>query len=495
MFTGFYQHLLDPKLKNKIVLILVFVFSLLFQSRHLTTPAFTAYDWRQWDTFSVIRNFRAEGMNILEPRTNQIYVNEPKPNERLFLLDFPIYTYLSSLMTFLVGVSPIAPRIINLLSAGVVSALLFAVIKKIKFGNIAAISAVILLNIAPLFQFSTSSIQPDMFMLSFFSYWLYLFLTKKDHKPLGLTALSIAVLIKPYMFLVALPALIWDYLNDKGNKKHLFIIFIPPFLYCLWLLRGLFSQSGNYWYQAQTWVITFINSWSFNLSEITLKLFIKVITTIVTIPILFLAIKGLRTITHSSTKFYLLFLGFLINILIFIPGNFNHAYYQLPILFPIYLLAGIGITAFKVNKDIWYLVVLITIGAYLYLIPSGKFYKELFNQHNIYLKLKDWQFTQTAIPTGKTVIYFNDEVSPVLLNMMGRNGWVYKIADETCDAQIEKITKMKPDYALIFNSYIGITNTEKQSEDSRLIKCISEFTKSTPKYKDDYITVFKTSST
>ncbi len=482
-------------MKNKLFLILIFVFSILFQSRHLFIPAFTSYDWRQWDTYAVIKNFRAEGMNIANPRTNQIYIEAPNPNERLFLLDFPIYTYLSALLTFLVGVSPLAPRIINLIAAGAISIILFRTVKTLKFGDMAAMLSVIFINISPLFQFSASSIQPDMLMFAFFSYWTYLLLTKNDFQPVGLISLSIATLIKPYMFLIALPNLIYDYLNDRHNKKHLSILFIPPFLYSLWLLRGFSSQSGNYWYTAQTWVVTFINSWNFNLWKITFELVIKIMTTIVTLPIIFLAALGLTKTNTTKIRFLLLILGFLINILIFIPGNYNHAYYQLPILFPLCLLAGIGLSTLNLKRDILAIIILATFGICLYAIPSGRFYKELFKQHHIYQKLNNWQFTQTIVPPGKTVIYFNDEVSPVLLNMMGRNGWTYKIQGDDCDTQIQRIHKIKPDYALIFNSYISTLNKEEQSNDANLIDCLIQFRKTGPIYKDIFITVFEMGNT
>ncbi len=477
-------------MKHKKLLAVVFVLSLLFQSRNIFIPPFTQYDWRQWDTFAVVRNFRLEGMNLFKPHTNQIYIESADVNQRLFLLDFPIYTYLSALLTYITGVNPITLRILDILLAASTSVIVFKISQNLVNDTKTGIISVVLLNLSPIFQFSSNSMQPDILMILFFSLVLLFLLRKEDElNTTSLVFLSLGVLIKPYILIFFLPILIYKYYKTH-DFKYLLHMIIPSVLYILWLVRGATSESGKYWYTAQLWVGTFTNSWNFDISRTTFDLLTRITVSILTIPILLVTTLGFKKLTKDlQIKFSLIFIGFLIYLGLFIPGNYNHIYYQLPILIPIYVLAAIGVMNLISNKNYLKAIGLLILSIPFYILPSNNLYKELFRQHAIYQDLNNWQFQQKIIPAGNSVIYFNAEGSPVMLNMLGRNGWVYRF-DLSCDQVEIKIRNIKPDYALIFSRYIDTSNHEQKSDDNQILKCLKEFTKSVPIYRDEYMTVF-----
>ncbi len=474
------------KSKSNFLLLFIFVLSVIFQGRNIFIKPFTAYDWRQWDTFSVVRNFRLEGMNPLNPRTNEIYIKKDNPNERLFLLDFPIYSYMAALISYALGLSSFSLRIINIISGAVIAMMLFKSIAELTGNPKAGIISVLLLNLSPLFQFANISMQPDMLMLLFFTMSIYFLLKEKINHPLATGLLTLSVLIKPYILIIVLPLIVYRFLKTK-DIKFLFYIAIPLLASTLWLFRGLTSESGNYWYSAQLWVLTLVNTWGFDLLRITAEMFRNISISILTIPIVILSVLGLARINRDLRKMILLLLlGFLIFLLLFIPGNFNHLYYQLPLLIPVYFLASLGISSLT-HKEL----VLLVLALPVYVYPSKMLYENLFKQHQLYLDLNNWPFEQKVIPEGKTIIYYNDEQSPVILNMMGRNGWIYEIRNSDCNTERDRVRDLNPDYVLIFNNFINRENKMEISDDTKIVKCFSDITNGMPKYQDQNITVFE----
>lgn len=444
------------------------------------------YDWRQWDTFSVVRNFRHEGMNPLSPRTNEFYVKTNKTDERLFLLDFPIYSYLAATLSYIFGVSVFTLRLINIVSGSLTTTTLFWGIVHLTGNFKAGMISAILLNLSPLFQFASVSMQPDMLMLLFFTASIYFLLKDRPNHLLATSFLTLSVLIKPYILIVVLPLIIYLLLKTK-KINYLLYATTPVIAYSLWVLRGMGTESGRYWYSAQTWVLTMVNSWGFDLPEITALMLRNITVSILTIPIIFLAILGFTKLDKVlREKILMILLGFVLFLILLIPGNYNHLYYQLPLLIPSYFLASLGISSLT-RRELAVMVLAVPI----YYYPSKTLYTNLFRQNQIYIVLNSWQFEQQLIPESKTVIYYNDEKSPVILNMMGRNGWVFDIKNSICNEEQNRLKTLNADYVLIFKYFINRQNKIEVSDDSKIVECLTNTMGEGPKYQDKYMTVIQ----
>jgi hypothetical protein len=489
--------------KRIVIPILLVVFSLVFHGRHLFIAPFNGYEWRQWDTFAVIRNFTQEGMNFFTPRTNQIYSNTHEPDERLFLLDVPIYSYTVSALSGLFGLTIQTARAVNITLAALTTFLVYLYIKKLEYPTGIAAVAGILLNLSPLFQFSAISVQPDMLMLTLLvSTLLFLVHAPKQHVFMSLCTLILVTLIKPYNYLILLPLLIHTFRTSK-EKLFLLHILLPPLLYIGWFTSYETSPSQMYWWGRQTWSLSAPNLWHYNLPLIASQTLQKLSETVLTIPVVMIAIFSLFLPKKRPMyiHLWLYVAGFFIFFFLLLPGNFVHVYYQLPLLPAIATLCALTLhdgvqhvkKTWKKNPVLVPLIcfaVLMT-GSWFTLSASKPLYTELFEQHAMYTTLGSWPFIQTIIPKDKTVMLYQKEISPVLLNMMDRNGWVDTYYPLDCTQEKMRLQRISADYIMIFRLYHDKPRDMKILDDTALKTCLETLSVSPAIYETPYISIYQ----
>lgn len=320
-----------------ILIFLVIIFlGLILRGYKLFVPVADWHSFRQVDTVSVSRVFLEEGIDMLHPKYHDISNTQSgmfNPNGYR-MVELPIYNLI---ITVLFQVFPIFSldvwgRIVSIITALVTSYFIFLLMKRFTNLRIGLLSTFVYLTI-PFNIYFTRVILPEPMatMFSLGSLWFFIsYLDNKDIKKLLISSalMSIAILIKPYVFFYATP-MIYLLFSDEGVKKIFkvkyivfsLIIVLPFMLWRIWINQ--FPEGIPFW----KWTMNgdgirfkpAFFRWLY--SERVGKLILGVWGTA-------LFIFGLSGKDKKARFFQLLLLGVFFYFSIFATANVRHDYYQ-----------------------------------------------------------------------------------------------------------------------------------------------------------------------
>jgi 4-amino-4-deoxy-L-arabinose transferase-like glycosyltransferase len=297
------------------------------------------YHWcRQYDTAAIARNFAEGAMNPLYP---QIDWRGDSPG--YVESEFPAYTYLVALLYRTFGIHEWLGRALNV-AFYALSALLLFRLARLLLDEWTAAAAVFFYSVAPLSVYFTRSLQPDALMCLASLAGLYFFLRWTEGSRLRDLVLSglgvtLAILIKPFTVYVALPL---GYLAWRKGGWRLFA------QKTLWVYAAAVIAGPLLWYVHafslwETYGNTLFRGYArLDVPALTdpfwpsfLRVLLLRVATLITTPagLVFLVAGLAAGAPRGNRVLYWWAAGFGLSVLLVNEANFDHEYYQLPIVF------------------------------------------------------------------------------------------------------------------------------------------------------------------
>ncbi len=418
----------------KTLLIILFLFVLTFVPRlyKISNPVADWHSWRQSDTAAVARSLYTEEFNLLFPRAhNYLPMNGlPNPN-RYFLNEFPFYNALVALIYQITGVNEMFARLVSVFFASTGTVFLYLLVKNLTDSKTALVSSMVYAAL-PFNIYYGRVIMPDptYIALSIISLYFIYQWTSKDLILFailaGLTS-ALAMLVKPYAIVLALPAAYLVF------KKFRFNSFKKPSVY-LYLILSLVPILLWRWHINQYPEGMFGSGWLVNQGNIRFTgAFFR-----------WLIFERMNRLIFATGGFVLFFFGlvspkfkkegwffilWLISVGIYMTyfarGNVTHDYYQLPL---------VPVGSILVAKGVLYLIKLgntlfektiytgIAVGLVLLMLAFGWYEVRGFFNINHPEIIEAGHAVDLLTPKNAIVIapYSKD---PAFLYQTNRNGW------------------------------------------------------------------------
>lgn len=324
--------------KENLILTIIFLIAIAYRLWGITNPLLDFHSWRQSATASVARNFYEEGMNIFKPRLDTIQ----EGTKALYGIEFQLYPFLVALCYFLFGVHEMIGRLISVLFGIGAMGYLYLLAKK-YFGEKTALYSIFFYAVLPMMVYYTRTFQPEAAMTFFSVSALYYFdqwieTEKKVHW-------GLASLMSLCSFLVKIPTL--------------YIFFPMAFLCFLKFGKKIFAQGTLYlflvtvltpaliWYSVSPKIIgsaTLLEAegkWAtFSIllnpefyRQIFLTRIAEKMFAFTGFPLLLIGMF-LKTEKKEEHLFHVWLFAVILYMIVTAQGNFQHEYYQLPIILP-----------------------------------------------------------------------------------------------------------------------------------------------------------------
>lgn len=350
--------------RSKFILIFILTLGFLLRVYKVNIPLADHHSWRQADTAAVSRNFIKEGWNFLKPRIdNMIPLHPGKPNnERLFLVEPPIYNTIVALFYKFFGVKEKIARFVSIFfSLG--STVFLYLISSYFLGERQGLLSAFFFAVLPYNIYYSRVILPEPMIIFLNLGMIYFCLKWLDTESnlnflffLFYSMLSFSQKSFPLFLLFPIFYLIF--------KKYRFNFWKQKRLY-IWFLAAISPLILWRW-----WISHFpegipANLWLLNQGNIRFKgaffywIFAKRIGELILgywgLPILIL---GIILKPKNEGLFFHLWLSVIfLFIVIFAAGNVTHDYYQIPLIpiFSVFLAKGADFLLFKIKKDFNYL--------------------------------------------------------------------------------------------------------------------------------------------
>jgi len=347
-------------MKKYLALISVLILALFLRLYKIDLPLADHHSWRQADTAAVARNFIKEGWNFFQPKIDNFTPLHPgQPNDqRLFLVEPPIYNSLVAGIYKLLGVSEKWARLVSVIfSLG--SMVFLYLLGAYFFNDKTGLFAALFFAILPYNIFYSRVILPEP-MIIFLCLGMLFFAIKWLESDSALyyllfiifSAVSFTQKVFPLFLNLPLFYLIWRKFSwrlIKQRKLYLWaILAFGPFL--IWR-----------WYTGQRPEGVPANLWLFNENNIRFKgaffnwIFAERIAKLILgfwgLPLLVLGMA----LKPKKEDYFLYFwsLSMLIFIFVFAAGNVTHDYYQIPLIpiFCLFLAKGANFLLFERDKN------------------------------------------------------------------------------------------------------------------------------------------------
>lgn len=228
--------------KEKVYLLLIFIFVFSIRLICISNPPLDMSSWRQVDTDSIARNFLRLRFNIFYPQLNY---DGPPPN--YVQLEFQVTTFIISLLYRTFGISPILGRAVPIAFFTASCWFLYRLVR-IYSGTGTAAAATLLYGIFPINVVYSRNIMPDSALMCFTIGAMYYFARYDICGGIGYYILSavftaLAVLTKPPAALIGVP-MIYIAVRKKGRgvfrdwKLMLFPLVTLGVPYIYFMLQG-----------------------------------------------------------------------------------------------------------------------------------------------------------------------------------------------------------------------------------------------------------------
>jgi hypothetical protein len=309
--------------------------------------------WAQADRLSLGMMYQSE-RNFLNPRTHSLMSDDGKVG-----VEFPILPYLSSSISAWTGY-PIQAvfRILGLCILFLSMLIVWRIGRDHVFDSFRFMLLILILYSSPIVLFYSGSFLPDPSALALGSIGLALFIFGKEKtwpELIGLSLLTLAAAIKTSfgIYLIALTASLFLFTISKKRTKNRSILFFVALAFIALIAYYDFShvieKNKRLWaviflsesQPIQTWqdfsiLIKQLIFWSDEYLSWPQKLFL-----FLNLGLLFFGLKNrAKRNTFSFTFMGIAFLGFLGFLVVFGKQFFNHDYYFLAAVHPLFIMLG-----------------------------------------------------------------------------------------------------------------------------------------------------------
>jgi 4-amino-4-deoxy-L-arabinose transferase-like glycosyltransferase len=241
--------LLRPRLRGDSWLYAILLLALVLRSYHIAYPAWDYHNWRQTITLMIARDFARHGFPLLQPQVAWIGNRPSDPN--YFNAEFSIESVLAGLLYKVFGESDVAARSVTIAFSLIGICCLYNLLDR-RAGRTTARLAAFIYALLPYHLFFGRVFMPDVPAIALalgsldgLDRWT------ANRKPVWLAGAgffaALAILQKPRMILVAMPAiyLFWlAYGRSVLRRREPYIFFLIACLPELgWLVHGTFIES------------------------------------------------------------------------------------------------------------------------------------------------------------------------------------------------------------------------------------------------------------
>ncbi|MBN1383341.1 MAG: glycosyltransferase family 39 protein [Elusimicrobia bacterium] len=233
--------------KNLLIIIFsIFVFSIVFHIKGITSPLLDFQSWRQTQTAMVARNYYENGFKFFHPQVDW----SGRESNRRAGTEFPVFSFLIALLYKIFGVHDILGRFLAVFISACSAVYLFLLLRKF-FEFWSAYIASLIFSAIPIKIYFTRTVQPESLMLfsiiaGFYYFICYLENSNiKIHIILSWIFLVLAPLVKLPSLYILLPVAYLSY--HKWDRKFLYRIDIWCFnvllVLCVWIWYR-YAKSG-----------------------------------------------------------------------------------------------------------------------------------------------------------------------------------------------------------------------------------------------------------
>lgn len=322
-----------------LILLAILLLAFLLRRYKLSIALADHHSWRQADTAAVTRNFIKEGWSFFKPKIDNMTPLHPglPNNERLFLVEPPIYNSLVAGVYSLFGVRIELARLVSVFFS-LLSIVFLYLIGNLFFNRRVGLMAAFFFAVLPYNIFYSRVVMPEPMIISLLLAIIYLTLKWLDGGKifyyaclLFLSTLAFNQKAFPLFMLPAIAYLWWMKFGTAVFKKPTFYIWLVfsglPIIFWRWWI-GHFPAGIP------------ANLWLFNENNIRFKgaffywIFAKRIGELILgywgLPIFIIGL----ILKPKKEKWFLYFwlLGILAFITVFAAGNVTHDYYQIPLI-------------------------------------------------------------------------------------------------------------------------------------------------------------------
>jgi len=351
-------------------LYLALALGLLVRLWNISAPIADRHSWNQVSTATVIRHFAEDGIDPLHPQWDVLEGSDTDP--RIEAEEAPLYHIVAALGTRLLGSLEILARLLSILGSLLGAVFLFRLTRRLADGP-AALFAVCFYLFAPFSWFFGRAIMSDAWMLAAMIAAVERFEAWTESGRFGVllqaaVAVALAGLFKPFALHVGVALLLLQ-INRRGLRSLIdwrLVVFVvvslvPPLAWVWWAAQigtlGNVVDSGQSMLTAEHLWGPLSLLWSPRFwFKIQARIFDQAATPIVTALALLALVGAFRRCRVAL--FWLA--GFLVYLLLVRDGNQMHNYYQLPVVPPLALLAGIGLSLLsQMTRQRWIALVLV----------------------------------------------------------------------------------------------------------------------------------------
>ncbi len=333
----------------KLLPLIIILTGLIPRLYKINLPLLDAKPHREIHTAEVTRNLFYDHFNVLYTRT-RLWADEPG----YYFCEFPFYNFLAAIPYQITGsVNEIWGKLLSVLSSVGLAVCFYLLVKKQFNSNVALWALVFMYLISPQEIILSRNYQPDQFglflgMASLFSFSNWISQGKIRDYFISFILFILTLLVKIQFFPFGFPMLYlafkkwgWTFYTKKPVILYAFTT-IPTILWFIHVksvyldnpgLQSAFILQSNYWIAFEKFLDI---RWYINL-------FFDFIEQIITLPTFLLAIVAIFIKQRRNYSFIYIWLFGLFIFCVSFSRNIHYWYYQVPILFPFVILAGISI--------------------------------------------------------------------------------------------------------------------------------------------------------
>ena len=441
----------------------------------VNSPIVGVHSWRQADTAAISRNFYRNGFDILRPQIDWGGISAGYVE-----CEFPAYQYLVALMYSITGgVHEFSGRSSSAIFS-VLSALFFYLCVRAETKDeTASLASLLFFAFSPCAVLFGRAFMPEPMMLMCLSGGTYFLIRwSRDGRELDFflsaAAIALGIMMKLPAAHIGLP-LIFLFVRRMGTG---FIFTARAWLYASLVLvpavmwyyhaRSLGAESGltfGIWgYGTDKWgnwgLVVSADFWKFILYD---RLTVKFLS----FAGVFFALAGFFSVAFANERrlFDWWAAAAFAYLVIVSGGNYNHEYYQLPILFPLSFYAGLGFSAIaaKYSGSVWLKPVLAAMVLFL-LSYMAVFYLFSLSSENLE-KYDEYPLIVMAKKVcGKDPVVCVDNQNPTLMYLADLKGWHASPLEITPDF-VSKISGRGGRYLIGMKSYFEGASGVKRLEE------------------------------
>jgi len=329
---------------QKYTILVIIILAFFLRLYRIGNPLADWHSWRQADTAAVARNYVKYGIDLLQPKYDDVSdIGSGKNNPQGYrMVEFPLYGFMHALFYKLAPIINFEAtgRMLSIIFSLISLVFLFLIIQLIS-GDIPALFSALYFAILPYNIFYNRVILPEPLMVMTSLGAVYFFMkasTRFIFLFLSLLFTITALLLKPFaVFLIFPPILFSIFIKiDNSNKKIFWILsfviywilsFIPFLIWRAWISQ--FPEG----IPANTWLlngdgIRFKGAWFFWIFADRIG---RLILGYWGLPLLALGLLA-KTNKRENGFYFLWLLGILIYLVVVATGNVKHDYYQIIII-------------------------------------------------------------------------------------------------------------------------------------------------------------------